>query len=206
MADGGGARLHPLVAAAARGTLPEWTQARKKRRAHMARVAELLGRWAREMGHPSGEVDRWQAVGYLHDALRDADPEELRKGLPSPFAALPANVLHGPAAARRLREEGVGDESFLHAIAHHTLGSADFAPIGMALFSADFLEPGRRLQDGWRAGLRDRVPEAPEEVVRQILQARIRHLLDQGRPLHPDTVDFWNRMTEGQGWASASEL
>ena len=39
--------LHPWVAAAATGVLPDWAVARKKRRAHMGRVAELL----REIGH-----------------------------------------------------------------------------------------------------------------------------------------------------------
>lgn len=76
----------------------------------------------------------------------------------------------------------------------------------MALYCADFLEPGRRLREEWRAALRERAPRELEAVVREILQARIRHLLERGRPLHPETIGFWNRMTEGRGWASASEL
>ena len=81
--------LHPWVAAAATGVLPDWAVARKKRRAHMARVAELLREWGEvRCDHPR-DVERWTAVGYLHDVLRDADPDDLRAGLgdaPEPTA------------------------------------------------------------------------------------------------------------------------
>lgn len=198
--------LHPLIEAAAKGHLPDWTMARNGRRKHMARVAKLLRTWAKERGESSREVGRWTAVGYLHDTLRDADPEELRPLVGPAFQDYPGKVLHGPAAAQRLREEGVEDEGFLHAITFHTLGSPDFAEIGMALFAADFLEPGRKLREEWRAGLRKRIPGDFYGVVREILNARLRHLVDRGRPLRGETVAFWNRMTEGEEWASASEL
>lgn len=198
--------LHPLVEAASGGRFPEWTQAGDQRRAHMSRVGELLRSWATQRGASSAEVRRWAAAGYLHDVFRDADPEELRGQVDAPFSRYPGKILHGPAAARRLRDAGVEDGGLLHAITFHTLGSADFSEIGLALFAADFLEPGRKLRDGWRKKLRRRVPEALEEVVKEILEARLKHLLDRGRPLRRETVEFWNRMTEGQPWAAASEV
>jgi len=198
--------LHPLVEAASEGRFPEWTQAGDRRKAHMGRVGELLRSWAEERGSPPRDVRRWAAAGYLHDVFRDADPEELRSQVDEPFASYPGKILHGPAAARRLREAGVDDQDLLHAITFHTLGSDEFSEIGLALFAADFLEPGRKLRDGWRKKLRRRVPEALEEVVKEILEARLKHLLDRGRPLRGETVKFWNRMTEGQPWAAASEV
>jgi len=198
--------LHPLVEAASRGELPEWAMVGAGRREHMTRVAELLGAWAEKRGELARERARWIAAGYLHDAVRDADPELLRTQVDSPFRQYPAKVLHGPAAAQRLRDEGVVDEDLLQAITFHTLGSAEFGPLGMALFAADFLEPGRRLEDDWRTRLRNRAPGDLNGVVREILEARIRYLLSRGRPLRRETVAFWNRMTKGEGWASASEL
>jgi HD superfamily phosphohydrolase YqeK len=198
--------LHPLVEAAAQGELPAWATASPARREHMARVAKLLKAWAGKRDEPLVERARWTAVGYLHDSLRDSDEEGLRGEVAAEFRLLPAKVLHGPAAALRLRREGVEDEELLHAIAFHTLGSPGFGPLGMALFAADFLEPGRTLKEKWRATLRDRAPGDLDGVVREILEARIRHLIRRGRPLRPETVAFWNRMSEGEGWASASEL
>lgn len=198
--------LHPLVLAASKGILPEWTRARKTRRQHVARVSALLREWAVARNEPPGEVVRWAAAGLLHDALRDEDQEVLRTMLPPTFRELPGKILHGPGAAHRLREEGVGDEELLHAITYHTLGSPAFGPLGMALFAADFLEPGRAMRGDWRKKLRRRAPVDLDGVVREILSARIRYLVEGMRPLHPDTVAFWNKMSEGRTWASASEF
>jgi HD superfamily phosphohydrolase YqeK len=198
--------LHPVIDAAARGKLPDWTMAGPGRRKHMARVAKLMENWAEKRGESPRERARWIALGYLHDALREADEELMRPLVEPRFRELPMKILHGPAVAQRLRGEGVEDEEFLHAAAFHTLGSADFAVLGKALFAADFLEPGRKLQDDWRAKLRKRAPGDLNGVVKEILLARIRHLLARGRPLRVETVAFWNRFCEGDGWASASEL
>jgi len=171
----------------------------------MARVAGLLGDWARSRGEHSLEAARWLAAGFLHDALRDEDHEKLRGQVDPPFRDLPGKVLHGPGVAMRLRDEGVEDVELLHAISYHTLGSAGFGTLGFALYAADFLEPGRRVGEEWRADLRQRAPAELDEVVKEILSARIRYLLERGRPLHPETLGFWNRLSEGQPWTSASE-
>lgn len=197
--------LHALVVDAARGVLPSWAKAEESRREHMARVAGLLGDWARTRGEPPLEATRWVAAGFLHDALRDEDHEMLRGQVDPPFKDLPGKVLHGPGVARRLRDEGVEDGELLHAIAYHTLGSAGFGTLGFALYAADFLESGRRIREEWRADLRRRAPSDLDEIVKEILSARIRYLLERGRPLHLETLGFWNRLSEGQPWASASE-
>lgn len=197
--------LHPIVREAAEGILPAWTVARPKRRAHMTRVAELMESWARSRGETPMDLQRWVAAGFLHDSLRDEDPEALRPGVEEEFRDLPGKVLHGPGAARRLDEEGVTDESLLHAIRFHTLGSQGFDSLGLALFAADFLEPGRRMRQDWRAELRIKAPSALEAVVKEILSDRIAYLLDNGRPVHPVTLKFWNGLSEGEPWASASE-
>ena len=47
--------LSPIVCAAARGELPDWARASQKRRAHIGRVAALLGEWADGLGLPEHE-------------------------------------------------------------------------------------------------------------------------------------------------------
>lgn len=198
--------LHPVVREAAAGQLPVWAKAGEARRAHIERVASLLREWAVVRGESPHDVARWTAAGYLHDALRGADHEALRRLVPEEMAELPGKILHGPAAAALLRRDGVEDQELLQAVAYHTLGHAGFGDLGLALYAADFLEPGRRFRNEWRAELRTRMPGELEEVVREILATRIRHLLDRDRPVRPETMEFWNTMTSGQAWASASEL
>jgi len=198
--------LHPWVAAAAKGALPDWAVARKKRRAHMARVATLLRGWGEARGDGPRDVERWAAVGYLHDVLRDADPDQLRAALSRPLDHLPDEVIHGPAAADRLRRGGVTDEPLLAAIAFHTLGSPEFDDIGKALYVADFLEPGRKVQPKWRARLRDEMPGGLDAVAKAVVGKRVQFLIKKGRPVPPETFGLWNVLAKGRLWASASEV
>lgn len=169
----------------------------------MGRVASLLRGWATSLGKRRSEVDRWASLGFLHDMLRDADPEALRPEVPEVFRSLDGNILHGPAAARRLEVEGINDRPLLDAVTYHTLGYEGFKRIGRALYAADFLEPGRSFGRKWRAGLRSRMPDDMDRVVREILAARIERLIERSRPIRPETVAFWNRMVRGKTWADA---
>ncbi|HYH82055.1 MAG TPA: HD domain-containing protein [Longimicrobium sp.] len=180
--------LPPIVRDAARGELPAWTQAKPSRREHMARVAALMRAWAEALGLPASEVARWTAAGYLHDALRDASPDALRPEVPEAFRELPGKLLHGPAAAERLK--GQVDDEILAAVRCHTVGSPKFGPLGRALYLADFLEPGREFSPEWTASLRGRMPGEMDAVLREVVEARIGYVMRNGATVHPETRAF----------------
>ena len=185
---------HPIIEAAAEGTSPEWAAVTPSRWAHMVRVADLLGVWADALGLSAWDRCRWRAAGFLHDALRDVAPDVLRPKVPPCHRSLPGPILHGPAAAERLRVDGVLDGELLAAVTYHTLGHASLGTLGRGLYAADFLDPGRAFRPQWRAGLRDRVPAQLDAVTREIVAARISHVVDRGLDLLPDTVGFWNAL------------
>ena len=198
---------HPVVERAAQGQLPAWAALGEKRRKHVERVAGLLEDWAVAGRLPAVERTRWVAAGYLHDAVKEKPEAELRALLEgSPECDWPEPLLHGPAVAHLLRREGIVDEELLLALTYHTLGHARLGRTGCALYAADFLEPGRDLKNEWRAGLRARMPGEMVDVVKEILASRIVWLLEQGRPVRPETMAFWNRLAEGASWAAASGL
>lgn len=186
--------LHPRLLDAAGGRLPEWAVASHERREHIARVAALMDEWGRSLGLGPSEAARWRAAGWLHDSLRDADPEEIRGWLPPDLLDLPGPLVHGPAAAARLESDGVDDMALLDAVRWHTLGHPRLGRLGRALYLADFLDPGRRNTPGWRASLRERVPAELEEVLVDVLAARLRHLADGRRSIRPETLGFWNAL------------
>jgi len=160
----------------------------------MERVARLLAEWSAALGLSEPERARWRAGGYLHDALRDEAPDALRSRVPPDQRGLPGPLLHGPAAAERLRIEGVDDGELLLAVSAHTVGDARFARLGRALYAADFLEPGRSFLPERRAELRERMPADLDDVVLEIVRARIGNLLARGETVQPRTSEFWNAL------------
>lgn len=184
------------LADAAAGRLPEWTEAGPKRRAHMQRVATLMGQWAQAMRLGGDDVVRWKAAGWLHDTLRGADGESLREELGAPFDTLPASYLHGPATAARLAKMGAEDREVLDAIRYHTLGHAGLGRLGLALIAADYLEPGRPAQTLWRTRMRARMPGAFEAVVRAVVHDKLRRGLQREDPLRIEMVGLWNWLAE----------
>jgi len=182
-----------IIARAAAGQLPDWAECGPERRAHAARVAALLDDWAARLALPAAERRRWRAAGVLHDALRDADPNALRDLVPDGARALPDPVLHGPATAVRLAEDGVRDRSLLDAIAHHTLGHPGLDRLGLALYLADYLEPGRSFDPVGRTALRARMPGAFDAVVKEVVAVRIGHRLRVGGRVAIETIELWNR-------------
>lgn len=157
------------------------------RREHAGRVAGLLGDWASELELADSDRELWIAAGWLHDALRDAPAEELRRELGPAFDAWPGSALHGPAAAERLAGEA---PPLRQAIRHHTLGGPGLEPLGRALYAADYLEPGRSFAPELRARLRERMPHELDAVTREVVRARVEHLRKAGKVPHPLTEDF----------------
>ena len=185
--------LGDVVRAAAQGELPPWARVSERRRGHIARVAALMGEWADGLGLAPEDKERWLAAAWLHDALREAPPEELRYYVPESLRELPGKLLHGPAVAALL--DGRADAELLDAIRYHTLGSARFGTLGRALYLADFLEPGRRYTPEWTAALRARMPHELDAVLREVVEARTTHVQEHGSVLHPETVAFHAQVT-----------
>jgi HD superfamily phosphohydrolase YqeK len=170
--------------------LPAWAQVKDKRRAHIARVVELLDRWASEMRIAPDERRDWVDAGSWHDALRDAPRDALRAMAGD--APYEPEMLHGPAAAARLTADGERRESVLEAIRYHTVGSPRWDRTGRALYMADFLEPGRSFSREDRAFLSAQVPHDFDRVFRQVVRMRLVYALNEGHTLFPETVELWN--------------
>ncbi len=181
------------VPAELRPTLPAWAKVSAERLRHIQRVAELVSRWSEEMAVPDSERNRWFKAVWLHDALRDAPPEEL-EGL-APSAPGPIELRHGPASASRAKAEGETDRGVLDAVRYHSVGLAEWDMVGRVLYCADFLEPGRTGWDERRAALIERFAKDPQGVLYEVARARILHLIRFGRTIPQPTFRFWNSLT-----------
>ena len=152
----------------------------------------MTAAWAEAMGVPDNERHRWLRAVWLHDALRDAAPDELDRWASSTPG--PVGLKHGPAAAARAKAEGEVDRGVLDAVRYHSLGLAEWDMVGRVLYAADFLEPGRLLEQETRADLARRFPKDPSGVLREIARRRLTHIVASGWALPEPTVRFWNSL------------
>jgi HD superfamily phosphohydrolase YqeK len=162
------------------------------RLSHIERVAELVARWAEEMGVPDSERNRWLRAVWLHDALRDAPAAELERWAPS--MAVSAALRHGPASAARAKADGETDRGVLDAVRYHSVGLAEWDMVGRVLYCADYLEPGRDHRRPEHATLAARFPADPSGVLREVAQARLSRAIASGWPLPDPTVRLWNAL------------
>jgi HD superfamily phosphohydrolase YqeK len=174
--------------------LPPWSVTRADRTHHIERVARLVAEWADAQSLAAAEKRRWLQAAYWHDALRDAPASELRNLVAREFRDWPDLLVHGPAAAARLRSEGFEDEGVLNAITFHTVGHAGLDAAGRALYLADFLEPGRNFDPVGRATWRARMPHDVDNVLREVVGARMQHMIASHHPIRSETIAFWNQI------------
>lgn len=175
-----------------RPTLPAWAVVTHERLDHICRVAELVSRWADELGVPDSERNRWLRAVWLHDALRDATPDDLVRWAPSTPG--PSELRHGPASAARAKGEGETDRGVLDAVRYHSLGLAEWDMVGRVLYCADYLEPGRPFDREHRAELARRFSGDVQGVLRDVACLRLGRLVGSRWPLPEPTVRFWNSL------------
>jgi 2-amino-4-hydroxy-6-hydroxymethyldihydropteridine diphosphokinase len=168
--------------------LPPWAVVSPSRRAHVQRVVALLRTWTVTMRLPADEAARWLRAGWLHDALRDAPEDEMRRWAPTVDG--PVELRHGPAAAARAELEGESDPDVLSAVRWHSVGWLGWGRSGRALYCADFLEPGRTFAREERARWAAAYPDAPDEVLREVVAARFAYADAQGWSHPPESVAF----------------
>lgn len=173
-----------------------------KRFQHSLGVSEACEQLAKEYGL---DVKKARLAGLLHDWDKGYDDEGARTRVrelgmedeidPTVVEKMPG-VLHGITAARALGSEFPGiPADVLQAISRHTTAALDMAPLDMALYIADAIEPNR--QFGRIDELRARVGKATlEELYFETYEYWVFLLFERRKPLHPDTIRIWNTYTE----------
>ena len=168
--------------------LPSWAQVSKGRAKHIARVTTLLADWADAMGLDSAEKQCWVDAGRYHDALRDAPVEDLRALAGSALEEV--ELLHGPAAAAKLAQNGEARQNLLEAIRYHSIGWKNWDRVGKALYMADYLEPGRTFEAQRRERLRALVPVDFGTAFREVVAGRMAYARQQGFTEYPESIEL----------------
>ena len=151
--------------------------------------------------HYGLDVKKARLAGLLHDWDKGMDDEQARARVlelgmqdevdPWVVEHMP-RVLHGYTAARALRRDFPRiPEDILQAIDRHTTAAEDMAPLDMALYIADAIEPSRHF--GRIDELRAAVGVVSlEELYYQTYDYWTFLLFERKKTLHPDTMRIWN--------------
>lgn len=124
------------------------TDLKKERFNHTIGVAEVAVRLAKRYG-----IDPMQAelAALLHDCAKAMPLEEMRRRVLAEAMDVDSqelnttSVLHAPAGAAVARTEyGIEHTDILSAIRKHTLGAPVMSPLDALIYTADFIEPGRK--------------------------------------------------------------
>lgn len=180
---------HKKAMEIAKEKLPE------KRYKHSKRVAETAVAMAKIF---KGDEDKCYLAGMLHDYSKYDELSEMYQyvtqyELDPNLLSFKSEVLHGPVAAVKMREDfGVDDEEIYEAIANHTSGRSQMNLNEKILFVADYIEP-KRTQPGVDF-IRDIVFEEQnlDFAVYEITKSNILHLVSKDRAVYQKTVDCLN--------------
>lgn len=142
------------------------------RQQHSRATAETCINLARQYNDSLNLELCWKA-GLFHDIAREWETERLIRYSQEHELSLEEEekenplLLHAPVAAHLLAVGGF-DEAVCRAVRYHTLGSIQMGQLGLVLFLADYLEPGRsHVNDEERRALREE--KSLEDVCKHIL-------------------------------------
>lgn len=178
----------------------QWVKPRvtEKRYKHICGVTEVAERIAQACDE---DVFLAKLCGLLHDACKEIKGKELVRmahefGMSlHPVEETHGHLIHGPIGAKVARAElGITNQLVLDAIAEHTLGKVGMTTLSKVVFLADGLEEGRPASYTapiWQALDIDGKINL-DKAIAVTCDLNLRFLLDDGKPIHPLTVDVRN--------------
>ena len=167
----------------------------EKRYYHSLCVADEAKRLAEKYG---GDKDKAYLAGLLHDITKNA-PDEEHLQIFKEFGIILSDVeqnakklwhaMSGALYVKNILE--INDPEIIDAIRYHTTAKADMSLLAEILYLADFTSKDRDYEDV--DVIREYVDESLEKAFVYALEYSITDLVNQGRAIHPDTVQAYNQ-------------
>lgn len=167
----------------------------EKRYYHSLCVADEAKRLAEKYG---GDSEKSYLAGLLHDITKNA-PDEEHLQIFKEFGIILSDVeqnakklwhaMSGALYVKNILE--INDPEIIDAIRFHTTAKADMSLLAEILYLADFTSKDRDYEDV--DVIREYVDESLEKAFVYALEYSITDLVNQGRAIHPDTVQAYNQ-------------
>ena len=167
----------------------------EKRYYHSLCVADEAKRLAEKYG---GDSEKSYLAGLLHDITKNA-PDEEHLQIFKEFGIILSDVeqnakklwhaMSGALYVKNILE--INDPEIIDAIRYHTTAKAGMSLPAKILYLADFTSKDRDYEDV--DVIRKYVDESLEKAFVYALEYSITDLVNQGRAIHPDTVQAYNQ-------------
>ena len=161
---------------------------------HSVEVAKSAAYLSEKYG---GDREKMILAGLLHDVLKEAGKEEIfgyveKYGMHlSVLEEKTPKLWHAPVGAEYIRNElNIQDEEIIDAVKYHTTGRKNMTLSDKILFIADFISADRDYNGADE--MRERAEVSLEHAMDMGLSFTITDLVENGRPVHPDTIDAYN--------------
>ncbi len=163
-----------------------------KRFGHAERVVAVIEEIAR---YNDLSLEDCRVIGWLHDCAKEENKSVflglLRRGLLSLDTETyeQPSLWHGfHAAYIGQRAFGIESPSLLDAVRYHTTGTPGLSREGLALFVADYSEPGRPMT--WAPEIREQAKTDLSGAALRVCREKIRFVLAKGRKPHSRGIAF----------------
>lgn len=147
--------------------------------------------------HYGADPQKARIAGLLHDCGKIASGEKIVQiskeynSVPDEISRSEPGLLHAPLGTVLAKQiYGIEDEEILSAIRTHTTGCRDMSLLQKIVFIADYIEPGRDFEGV--DGIRREAFNDLDAAIIKALDYTIKHVIDRGMLLHPDTVNARN--------------
>lgn len=168
----------------------------KYRFIHSINVADEAKRLALKYG---ADPEKAYTAGLIHDIAKDLPKDEQLKMLADSGTKLSdverqsPKVWHAMCGELILRNElNVTDEEILSAVRYHTTAKAGMSLLEKVLYIADYTSAERDYPDV--DVMREKTERSLEEAMQYGLEFTIHELINEHRPVHPDSINAYNEV------------
>ncbi|MBP3560278.1 MAG: bis(5'-nucleosyl)-tetraphosphatase (symmetrical) YqeK [Clostridia bacterium] len=166
----------------------------EKRYIHSLNVADSAKKLARLYGY---DEEIAYTAGLIHDCCKDTPAGlqlsyMLENGVElSEYELGVAKLYHSICGSVFVKKEfGIDNQDIINAVRYHTTGRKNMSLLEKIIFIADFISDERDY-NGVEI-MREKAVKSLDEAIVEGLSFTIKDLIDQGRIIHPDTLDAYN--------------